>query len=253
MNNNNPNTNPNQVNGQNGAVYVDPATGQPISSPAPAAQREEPVQQVITSETNPGPDKETLKQEKLKNIQNNYKAPSKFKTFMLIVFFILLIAFIFFLPEIQVYFSELTSGKKEEEEITTGKLVCTLDASTTNLTKEIERVFTFTDKKLQSATFTTVIKGDPTKDEDALNEANDKCVLIKKSIKGVEGISVECKYEEGKLEEIEKFDYKTYEIEKVRTAYSEAGGEVVEYDYGHDIDKVMTSMRQGGFTCNKEK
>ena len=42
-------------------------------------------------------------------------------------------------------------------------------------------------------------------------------------------------------------------MEKVKTAYTEAGGDVLEYEYGHDIDKIQTTMLQGGFTCNKER
>ena len=193
------------------------------------------------------------REEKFKKAQENYKPPGKFKTFILLVFFALLIAFIIFLPEIQAFVAEYKSGNQTVEEITTGKLVCTIDSNTVNLDKSVERIFSFTDKKLESAKFTTTIRGDITKDADALDELANQCNLIKQGVAGIDGITVGCEYEEGKIVEREHFDYKTFDIEKVRSAYTEAGGDVVEFEYGYDIDKVMTSMRQGGFTCNKEK
>ena len=36
-------------------------------------------------------------------------------------------------------------------------------------------------------------------------------------------------------------------------AYTEAGGSMLEFQKDDDIDHIMTNMRQGGFTCNKEK
>ena len=193
------------------------------------------------------------REEKFKKAQENYKPPGKFKTFILLVFFALLIAFIIFLPEIQAFVAEYKSGNQTVEEITTGKLVCTIDSNTVNLDKSVERIFSFTDKKLESAKFTTTIRGNITKDADTLDELANQCNLIKQGVAGIDGITVGCEYEEGKIVEREHFDYKTFDIEKVRSSYTEAGGDVVEFEYGYDIDKVMTSMRQGGFTCNKEK
>ena len=184
---------------------------------------------------------------------NNYKPPGFFKTFVLIVFFAGLVAFIIFLPEIQAFVAEYRSGEVKNNDITTGRLVCKLDTNTTNLDKSFERVFEYTDKKLQSAKFTTVIKGDITQDEAALNEMNEKCKLIKEYVYDVPGIVITCDYSAGILTEKETFDYKDFDMEKIKTAYSEAGGEVIEYEYGYDIDKVQTAMLQGGFTCTKER
>ena len=183
----------------------------------------------------------------------NYKPPGVFKTFVLIVFFAGLVAFIVFLPEIQAFVAEYRSGEVKNNEITTGKLVCKLETNTTNLDKSFERVFNYTDKKLESAKFTTVIKGDITQDEATLDDLNDKCKMIKDSVMDVPGITVTCDYSAGLLTEKETFNYKEYDIEKIKAAYTEAGGEVIEYEYGYDIDKVQTTMLQGGFTCTKER
>lgn len=188
-----------------------------------------------------------------KNKNPNYKPPGAFKTFLLIVFFGGLVAFIIFLPEIQAFVAQQRSGKVASNEITTGKLICKLKTNTANLDKSFERIFNYTDKKLVSSTFTTVIKGDITEDATTLDELNQKCRLIKTSVADINGISITCDYASGILTEKEVFDYKEYDMEKVKTAYTEAGGDVLEYEYGHDIDKIQATMIQGGFTCNKER
>lgn len=182
-----------------------------------------------------------------------YKPASKGNTIMLIVFFIFLVLFIVFLPDLQNLIALYNAPKVEVEDITTGQLVCTIESSTVNLDREITRVFRFTDNKLESAKFTTFIRGDVTKDEEVLNELADQCNTIKTNVKGLDGITVSCTHEEGSLTETESFDYAKYDAEKISAAYTEAGGSVLEFEKGQDIELIMSNMRQGGFTCNKEK
>ena len=55
------------------------------------------------------------------------------------------------------------------------------------------------------------------------------------------------------MTETETFDYKLFDFDTVTAAYTEAGGEVIEYEYGYDIDKINTMMLQAGYSCSKEK
>lgn len=192
-------------------------------------------------------------EEKLKRIQVEYKPPSKFKTALLIIFFIALVGFVIFLPEIQALIAEYQAGPMTVEEITTGKLVCTLSTSTLNLDKDVTRTFNYEDRKLKSAKFESITRGDPTLDEETLDEMNGVCEGLHTYVEGISGVSVICNYEEGKLTQKESFDYSSYDSEKVTAAYVEAGGTLVEFALDEDIDQIMKMMRQGGFTCEKEK
>ena len=183
----------------------------------------------------------------------NYKPPGAFKTLLLIIFFGGLVAFIIFLPEIQAYIAEYGSVGKGQTEITDGRLICTLDTNTTNLDKSFERTFIFADKKLESATFTTTTKGDITKDEKTLDELSNTCKMKKEYVSSISGIGITCDYSDGLLTEKEHFDYKDFDMEKVKTAYAEAGVDVIECEYGYDIDKIKTSMLQAGFSCKIER
>ena len=88
--------------------------------------------------------------EKLKKVEVEYKPPSKFKIGLMLFFFVIILAFIIFLPEVTQYMSDLFDKKdKTVIEITTGKLVCKLDSTTANLDKNYVRTFQFTDNKIE--------------------------------------------------------------------------------------------------------
>ena len=171
----------------------------------------------------------------------------------MIIFFVALIAFVCFLPNIQELIQKYKEGPTVAEEIYTGKLVCTLESNTVNLARNITRTFAYTDKKLESAKFVTEVRGDPSLDEEALNELNDQCTIIKDNVDGLKGIVVDCSYSEGKLVETESFDYADFDAEAVDAAYTEAGGNLMEFKLEDDIDEIMTQMRRSGFSCTKEK
>ena len=206
-------------------------------------------------EDQPKKEKVSEYQEKLKKAQENYQPPSKFKMFMNIFWIILVIIFGMFLPEISTGINKVFGPKPEgpEPDPTTGVLVCTLETNTANLDKGFSRKFNYEDNKLKSAVLETSTRGDVTLDEETLNELHSKCDMISKGVENVEGIQVTCEYTEGLLVERERFDYKSYDLATITAAYTEAGSSVVEFDYDADIDEIMKSMRQAGFTCNKEK
>ena len=190
--------------------------------------------------------------EKLKKVEVEYKPPSKFKIGLMLFFFVLILAFIIFLPEVTQYMSDLFDKKdKTVIEITTGKLVCKLDSTTANLDKNYVRTFKFTDNKIEKVTFKTTTRGDITQDEATLNELNKQCTDIRDGLESLNGASIECDYQNGKLVETEKFDLATYDYEQTSAAYTEAGADMLKFDNGEDVDKVKTSMLQAGFSCEK--
>ena len=101
-------------------------------------------------ETSNSNEASTMK-EKMKNAELNYKPPSKFKMFLLIVFFVLLIGFVIFLPEINDRIIKHKSGYQGEvnSEITTGKLNCVLTDNDDTLNYDYTSVFVFVDNKLK--------------------------------------------------------------------------------------------------------
>ena len=227
----------------------------PTITPGDAGNNLTEQQNTINPDLNAGvSEKDAYVDEKLKSVEvNDYTPPSKGKVGLMIFFFIFLLLFVVFLPDISTQIERLKGGDKKAEEIVTGRLVCKLSENTVNLDKDIERVFNFTLNKLTIATFTTIVRGDPSEDEKELNTIAKNCNSLKDDTDPLSGIDITCHYSQGKVVQIEKFDFKTYNYENVRSAYIEAGGDIIEYEAGHDIDNIMLTMKQSGFVCNKTK
>ena len=182
----------------------------------------------------------------------NYTPPSKFKVFILLVFFALLIAFIIFLPDISSMIRNYRNGEtyQKEEIITTGKLICTLNTNTTDLDKEYEFDFSFTDSKLKKTKYIVNTRGDVTT-ESTLDVLAENCKNLKNETSELEGISIRCEYTENRLIETQVFDLETVDVEKLTTAYTEAGGILPSYKLDQDIDGIEKNMKASNYTCER--
>ena len=192
--------------------------------------------------------------ENLKRVEVEYKPPSKFKLVILILFFAGLIAFVMFLPEIKEYVEDFQNrGKKNEtEKITTGRLKCSLKSNTKTLDKNYDLVFKFTDNKLEKTEFTITNKGDPTSDEKELDELESSCKILEKAAESLDGLYVKCSNKTGILTEVQNMDLKELDLEKLDSAFTEAGANNPEYKYQQDMDEIEKQMNASGYTCKRE-
>lgn len=238
---------PNQVPGAAPQEQVPFTTG--VAENVPAANTAEVNN--MTSNDDPN----AIVNEKLKKVEIDYKPPGKFKMFLLFLFFVFIIGFAFFLPEISTYINLYRAGKlnQVDEEITTGKLTCTLKTNTANLDMDYVRVFSFEDKKLKSASFTLTTRGDATQDEATLDALNEKCKKLSEHSKGMNGLDVICEYTDGKLVEDQTYKFANLNKEDLTAAFVEAGGTAPEFSYDEDIDTIEHNMNAAGYSCFKEK
>lgn len=216
------------------------------TSPVPPTTVESPI---------PNGNNDSIDNEKLKKVEINYTPPSKFKIFLLIVFFVGLIGFVIFLPDISEYMDILMGNTEETkvEKITTGKMTCTLSSHTQNLNKDYEVVFSFTDNKLEKTVITTVTKGDISLDEETLDQLNNQCQLLSDSVKSLNGINVSCDYLNGQLTEKQSFTLNEINQEEMTAAYIEAGATNPEYQAGQDMDRIETNMNISQYECERTK
>jgi uncharacterized lipoprotein YehR (DUF1307 family) len=232
-----------------------PAT-QPVVSALPTVEptTEAPVV-VPSSEPQLVTDNNTMVNENLKKVEiKDYTPPSKLKVTLLIIFFIGLVAFIIFLPNISSMISNYKSGVsyQKEEKVTTGELICSLSTNTKDLDKEYEVVFTFIDSKLTRDKFITTTRGDSTT-EGSLDELNEKCTNLKSESEGIDGFSIRCDYTDNKLIETQSFNLETIDTEKLDAAFTEAGGMLPSYQFNQDIDGIEKNMKASGYTCERQK
>lgn len=208
----------------------------------------------LGSNTNSNDDKGIIN-ENLKKVEINYTPPSKAKTISMIIMLVFIILFVVFLPEITSMVNLYKASKNEEKKeiITTGKLECNLKTHTANLDIEYDRLFKYTDSKLESAEYLITTKGDIELDAESLNELNTKCNLLKENTKSMNGIDIKCTLTENKL--IEKQNYKFANIvkEEIDSAFAEAGGTYPEYEAGFSIDEIERNMNAAGYTCVRKR
>ncbi len=208
----------------------------------------------LGSNTNNNDDKGIIN-ENLKKVEINYTPPSKAKTISMIIMLVFIILFVVFLPEITSMVNLYKASKNEEKKeiITTGKLECNLKTHTANLDIEYDRLFKYTDSKLESAEYVITTKGDIELDAESLNELNTKCNLLKENTKSMNGIDIKCTLTENKL--IEKQNYKFANIvkEEIDSAFAEAGGTYPEYEAGFSIDEIERNMNAAGYTCVRKR
>lgn len=183
--------------------------------------------------------------------QANYKPPSKFKSFILILFFVILIGYVWFLPDINKYLELIKGGKEEEEIITTGVLECKFTRSTENLDIEYESDFSFEDSKLNKLSYIIVTRGDADLDADTLEKTNNECVKVKDASKDLDGVEVSCSFNHDRVTSREIFYYNEMDAATVSSAFVEAGGTYPEFKNGQNIDKIEDIMKNSGYDCKR--
>lgn len=239
-----------------------------VASTQPVVQAPMPVTSISTQAstepvTNPTAvqqpqmDANAMVNENLKKVEiKDYTPPSKFKVAVLLVFFALLIAFIIFLPEIssmvRIYMSGVNNQPSKVEVITTGRLICNMKTNTTDLDKEYEFTFSFTDSKLIKTKYVSSTRGDSTT-ENSLDVLAEKCSNLKESTALLEGVSIKCNYADGNLLETQTFDLETVNIEELNAAFTEAGGIMPTYKLNQDIDEIERNMKASNYTCERQK
>ena len=235
---------------------VVPTTQPEIMEPVPQTQVVEmPTQpQVMGTTPQPQVDNNAMVNENLQKVEiKNYTPPSKFKIFMLFVFFALLVAFIMFLPDISSMVRIYLNGGSEEPSkptITNGKLICDLATNTTDLDKEYSFEFGFTDNKVKTIKYIVYTRGDTTTEAE-LDELAARCKKLTEYTEDVGGTTVKCEYTENKLMEKQVFELDKIDMEKYNAEYTEMGGMIPSYRYDQDMDGIEKNMKASGYSCER--
>lgn len=185
-------------------------------------------------------------------IERDYKPLSPFKTVMLVIFLVSLIAFVWFLPDISKFVSQYNEVEPTNNIITTGTLECTFNRSTENLDITYKSNFAFTDSKLTKLTYIVNTRGDADLDKDILDKTEDKCENIKTLTSEMVGIDVFCTSKIGQVESKQVFNYSELDPLTVTTAFTEAGGIYPEFEYKDNIDNIETKMFASGYDCSRK-
>ncbi len=182
-----------------------------------------------------------------------FKPVSKFKYFLMIVFFIFMFALIYFLPDITNYINIQKDLKEQENApvITTGLLTCKLERTTDVFNVNYTAQFSFTDSKLNKLSYVISYEGDSVLDSDKLDELTDKCKLLRDGVNSLAGVNIDCSRTDSTFVETQLFTYSLIDKESINSAYIEAGGVYPEFDNEQDIDVIEKNMSASGYKCER--
>lgn len=178
--------------------------------------------------------------------------PSTFKRVMAAILFVLLMAMVYFLPEITSFMNDMRD-KSKQEKITTGVMECKLKKSNKKLDINIEALFYFTNSQLYKMEYTTVHTGDKIDDKADLEKLYDGCLILKQEAGELDGVTISCSLNNGVNSNKQILDYEKLDLKEVTSAYAEAGGVYpAEFKKSEDIDKIESEMTANKYICNRK-
>ena len=176
---------------------------------------------------------------------------SNFRYIMTIILFVLLFAFVFYLPDISHYLNEKQYLKNNEGLITTGDLYCKKKDNDDNFNYEYENTFSFTNNKLTRLDNKVTTTGSLSKDLDHLQKLKKNCDNLKLQTKGLDGVNIRCSLNDKTAIVEQELRYVDIKVEKVTNSYIEAGGVYPNYKYKDNINKIEKEMKAAGYTCER--
>lgn len=182
---------------------------------------------------------------------------SKFKRVVSVLFILILLGIVIFLPEINNYvilFMNKGNTDSGDGIITTGTLQCIQKKVDDRFDINYDYSFSYMDSKLNSLTYVETTVGDSIADSDDLNLRLENCRNLKSIAGGFAGINITCSLSGGTLVREQRFVFGSIDKEKVTSAYVEAGGEYPgEFDDGSSIDSIESHMKAAGYSCERRK
>ena len=169
----------------------------------------------------------------------------KFRTFLLIVFFIFLIVFVIFLPDISEF---LRSGKiagSNDNELKNGVLVCTTERDNDMTSTSYQLEFKFVNKDLLTSTFNITTESE---DKMVINEKHNGCKNLELIAEDLGGIDVPCTSSQNINTMLESYNYRLINYNGL-TKFTEAGGTYPEYKYKDNIYDIKGKLINSGYDC----
>lgn len=171
-----------------------------------------------------------------------------FQYFLTVILFILLGAFIFFLPQIREYFLNRNSTK----EILSGVLSCSKKVSKDNLTYNYQDDFYFTKEKLKNYNIEKTVSSNSSESKQDVQDLDTVCKKISEEISNVDGATNTCSLINNKQKTKQSFDLTILNVSDLTSAFAEAGAIYPEFTLDEDINKIETKMQESGYICTKK-
>lgn len=180
------------------------------------------------------------------NSNGNSQSKSTLNPIVIVIIFVLLLATVFLLPYSEDFFQSLFSNNDSSYtgEITSGKLVCTLENEEDQVNYHYTETYDFENSGVLSLQHVVLIQGDA----DVLNARKAQCDQLQVVAGDFEGVSIECNLSSDEMVETQFFNFRNLD-DTFSTAFIEAGGVYPNLEYGDDISEVQKNLELSGYDC----
>lgn len=223
----------------------------------PTKEEATPVQpDVIIEKNGKDTEKPILENTPMEEVKIEYKPPGRFKTFLLILLFLIFFAVVFFLPDITEFVDQYKNRQTISEEnnnskIVSGTLSCDLDTNNDRFDLIYTYEFYYTNNKLHSLNFTDTIKGDRTLDSEELDLLYSNCKALSQELDNVSGVSISCDLFDGTLNRSQKIDFTVLNADSISSIYKKYDIKFPENEKDQNIDTIEREMQASGYTCER--
>lgn len=226
---------------------------EPVASAAPV----ESVQQNNEPEVNKAPENTIMENKKMEQVNIEYKPPGKFKMFLMILTFILILGAVIFLPEINMFVEKMKEQKEpvvEEEAIQNGHLSCSLETSNETFDLIYSTEFSFENKFVKGLNYEVTTRGDRTLDSEALTLLYNNCKSLETDLSQVNlGTEISCDMFEGTVTTSQSIDFELFNAKEAKKIYEKHSIEIPDFELNENIDDIEKSLKTAGYTCEMIK
>lgn len=166
-----------------------------------------------------------------------------------LILVLLLVLFAIFLPTITDKVNELRQ-QKDLENLIDGQLRCTMTKNSDTLKVDYTEVFMFKNSRIYDYKYEEVSNGSR-EDRKELLAIDKQCRALEQSASTVTGVRIDCESTSTMASVTQTFELDKMDIVAMKTAFSEAGGQLPEFSAGDNVDTVQSKVQSAGYTCEK--
>lgn len=234
-----------------GLEPVAPAVPQPVEEPV-QPQVEQPTPEVSTPVQNDA----ILENKKMEKVEIEYTPPSGFKKFIMVFMFAALLGSIVFMPEINKFLDKLKEEKTPkvtEEEIMNGTLSCSYQTNNDKYDLIYSGIFNFSNRELQSLTYTLTTKGDKVQDSTSLQLLFDNCKSLSTDLETKDyGVKVSCDISGGTVRIDESINYSNYDGTEAEKLFKKYDIDLADFEAKQNIGDIENELKQSNYICFME-
>lgn len=197
-----------------------------------------------------------LENAKMEKVEIEYTPPSFFKKFIMVFMFAALLGSIIFMPEINKFIDTMKESKTpevDEEQIMNGTMSCSYQTNNDTFDLIYSGIFNFSNRELNSLTYTLTTKGDRVQDSTSLQLLYDSCKGLSTDLEDKSyGVKVSCDLSGGTVRIDESIDYSEFKEEEASKLFKQYGIDLADFEAKQNIGDIETQLKRSNYICFTE-